>query len=295
MWTRLIRARILRVPTITLLGLTLSAGCLREPVGTGSSRPVRRDPNLLVIYAVCALAPGLELARSEFEAQNPGRTVDIWFGDPTTLVDRVESGGVPDLLICLGEVELGLLQREGFVDPLPNQTIGGYHLVIATPAVSEVRITTPQDLLATDVGSIAMASPGTASIGTDGKKALERLGLWNQLQKKLKLYQKPQEVLEALSQGEVAAAIIYDPCPALALQEALSPDSVVVALPLTTSKGAPDKAAPAVDQERLVYVRAATHKRSPNSGLAQRFVKLLGSEEIKAALEGASLRGQAAD
>jgi ABC-type molybdate transport system substrate-binding protein len=235
---------------------------------------VNRNPNLLVVYAACGLSPAVELARTKFEADNPGKTINVISGQPAVLVTRVEKGDVPDLLLFLGDTELGLLKREGHVDFLEAPDIGDCRLVVAARADSPVTLTRADDLLRADITSIGMAVPGATSVGSEAKSALERAKLWKEekLQKKLTVYQNPQDVLTGLAEGKVMVAMVYDPCPALAVSQAARPDSLRVPLALTGEK------------ERLARVKAGMHKRSPNSGLARRFLKLLGSDEVAAQL-----------
>jgi ABC-type molybdate transport system substrate-binding protein len=257
---------------------------------------VNRNPSLLVVYAACGLTPAVELAQTKFEAENPGKTINVISGQPAELVARVERGDVPDLLLFLGDTELGLLQREGYVDflEIPNYAarsaapgegalkrtaVGDCRLVVAARADSPVILTSADDLLHADISSVAMAVPGATSVGSEAKSVLERAKLWKEekLQKKLTIYQSPQDVLTGLAQGKATVAILYDPCPALAVSQAVRPESLKVVLALTGEK------------ERLTRVKAGAHKRSPNSGLARRFVKLLASDEVAAQLAKGTL------
>lgn len=275
------RPRTPRLPETTLslrvlLGLLVVAGlcgCAREVPAPGPMQ-VNRNPNLLVVYAACGLSPAVELTRAKFEADNPGKTVNVISGQPAELVARVEKGDVPDLLLFLGDTELGLLKRDGYVDFLETPNIGGCRLVVAARADSPVTLASADDLLRADVSSIAMAVPGATSVGSEAKSVLERGKLWKEakLQNKLTVYQGPQDVLAGLAEGKVMLAMLYDPCPAVAVSQAARPESLKVVLALTGEK------------ERLARVKAGAHKRSPNSGLARRFVKLLGSDEVAAQL-----------
>jgi len=267
---------------LVLLVVSGICGCAREESTPGAGR-VNRNPNLLVLYATCGLIPAVELARSQFEAGNPGKTVNVISGHPGELVARVERGDVPDLLLFLGETELGLLKREGHVDFLEVPSVGDCRLAVAVPRDLPVTLRSPKDLLRADVASVAMASPGAASVASDAKSVLERAKLWEhpKLQNKLVLYEDPQQAIAGLLQGKARAAILYNPCPALAVTEGAQADALRVALALTG------------EGDRPVRVKAGIHKRSPNSGLARRFVKLLGSDEVAAQL-GKGALGSAA-
>jgi molybdate transport system substrate-binding protein len=250
-----------RAPGVALLALVLLTGC-GQPTSSPPSRTAR-DPNRLIVYVACGLLSVAEEARLDFETRNQGKSVQIESDEPLALVRRIQSGEVPDILIAPGQAEIGVLEREGYLDPGSRQAIGTLGLALATPSGSSLRLSSYRDLAAPEAESIALATPGPTSLGTTGKHTLERLGLWSQVQSKLVLRKTPQEALEAVAKGETDAAILYDPCLRLRLQDDIGPDSVRVSVP--EDGGA----------ERAARVSVIVHKRSPNALLAARFIRIL--------------------
>jgi molybdate transport system substrate-binding protein len=255
-----------RAVLLLLIGIALLSGCARE--GAFRGRRVTRDPNAIVVFAACAMAPAVEAAAARFEEENPGRSVAMETGEPEALMREIADGAVPDIFICLGDAEISFLEREGLLDPSLHQSVGEFSLVVAVPREREGTITTYRDLTSSEVRRVAMAAPGSTSLGTDGKKALERLGLWEDLQDKLVLTETPRAAVEALAEGEADVGVIVDPCPLLTFVETELRESVIPA------------AALAQESERAVRVHIGTHKRSPNALLAQRLVRVLTQEEL---------------
>lgn len=260
-----------------LLGVVLVAGCARE--STGPEAPVKRDPNVIVAYVACGLAPAIQIAKEKFEAANTGKSVRMEIGQPPELVARIEQGAVPDVFICPGDSEIGMLERAGLLNPAAGATIGYYRVAIATPAARPVSLSRPEDLAGSEVESIAMATPGINSIGTDGKHALERIGVWDQVQSKLLLYGTPLEAVTAVAEGEASVGVIYDPCPVLQLPDLVPPDSVVVVATLNPG------------EQRPVRIRLGVHRRSPNQLLVRRFIEVINSEELRPELAEVGLPG----
>ena len=266
-------------PSLSILALAatalgLLAGC-GEPTAP-SAKPVARDPNLLVVYSACGLLPAVESARDQFLAASPGKKVEITAGEPLELVARVANGEVPDIFVCLGEAEIGELERQGHLDRGSRQTMGGLSLVIAVPRGNPARIRGPKDLTAERVKRIAIAIPGMTSPGSAAERELDRAGIWQSLQEKITVEQTALEVLQAVSGGEVDAALIYDPClrrtapkaPALRSEEAPeSPTNPVQVVSAVT-----------LDETPVTRIYAVLHKRSPNGLLAQRFLRDLAAE-----------------
>ena len=154
--------------------------------------------------------------------------------------------------------------------------MGGLSLVIAVPRGNPARIRGPKDLTAERVQRIAIAIPGMTSPGSAAERELDRAGIWQSLQEKITVKQTALEVLQAVSGGEVDAALIYDPClrrtapkaPALRSEEAPeSPTNPVQVVSAVT-----------LDETPVTRIYAVLHKRSPNGLLAQRFLRDLAAE-----------------
>ncbi len=250
-----------RMLALTTFAVILAAGCARETAPrTG---PVKRDPNHLVVYCSCALLPVVEGARDEFISANPTKSVEIASDEPLSLAQRLRDGEVPDIFVCLGETEIGELEREGHLDRSSRRPTGMLVPVIVVPQGNPAGVEGPDDLLLERVGTIVIAAPGRTSVGTDAKHELERADLWSKLQDKLSVKETALEALQAVSAGDVGAGVIYDPCPRLALADDIPSDSVSIVVPL------------AVRTDRPARVYADVHKRSPNGLLAQRFLRIL--------------------
>jgi molybdate transport system substrate-binding protein len=245
----------------------LAGGCGREHVSIAGD--VRRDPNVVVAYVACGFAAPTEAARMKFENDNKGKSVHIDAGEPSALVERIRSGAVPDVLICPGEAEIGMLEREGYLDRGSRQSIGTLRLAIAVHSDNATPIRSFRDLTSSTVSSVTMPIAGTTSLGTDGKRALERAGIWPDLQDKLTLQATPLGSLQRVAAGEADAAVVYDPCFALHTEGNIPPGSVKVSVPRDAG------------DERSISVYVVVHKRSPNALLAQRFIRLLLSRELK--------------
>jgi molybdate transport system substrate-binding protein len=252
---------------IVLLAATLAGGCSRSRVASPGS--VSRDPNILLAYVCCGLVPAIEDAKAQFESENAGKSVRIEGGEPESLVERIRSGAVPDLVIFPGDAEMGILEREGFLDRGSRQAIGSLRTAVAVRRSNPVVIDSYAALTTNAVRSIAMSTPGITSLGTDGKQALERAGVWSKLQGKLSLQTSALGALEQVVWGQADAAIVYDPCFALSQTDRIPPGSLrIVALPRA-------------DDERPVSVYVVVHKRSPNTLLAQRLIRLLESRQLQ--------------
>jgi len=252
----------------------LLAGCAKESAPPPAAGPISRDSNLLVVYVACSLEPDVQQARDVFLAANEGKRIDITSDEPSSLVARVQNGEVPDLVVCPGDSEIGVLEQDGYLDRSTRQSMGALRLVIVVPRGNPAQIHGVKDLAADRVRSLAVATPGLTSPGTVAKRELERAGLWSQLQPKVVMKQIPYEALRAVSSGEVQAALLYDPCLRAGLATAGaggdSPTDAVID-PASLEFVGPVMAS----EDRVSEIQAECHKRSPNSGLARIFARSL--------------------
>jgi ABC-type molybdate transport system substrate-binding protein len=250
---------------IPLLGLAAVCGCAEKP--EPGQPKVNRDPNLLVIYSACAVAPTVNAARTRFMSENSGKSVEVVTDEPAKLAERVSSGAVPDVFVSIGATEIGALAGEGLLDGSSQQGFGELKVVIMVPKGNPAGIHEPDDLLDPKVKTIAIPAPGLTSAGSDAKRELERLRLWSKLQDKLSFRESPLAVLKEVSESKVTAALLYDPCIRLTAGDGIKPDSVEPASTLTA------------EGERGTHIHAVLHKQSPNALLAQRFLRTLSAQE----------------
>jgi molybdate transport system substrate-binding protein len=259
--------------SLVLLAAALLAGCAqrRAPRQRAAS-----DPNVVVIYAACGLGPALEAVRAKFETENPGKSVQIEADEPLTLMRKLEEGEKADIFIALGDSEIGVLEREGILNPSTRRDLGEYRVVLATPA-GKPALSDCRELTSPNVKRMVMPTAGFASLGSYAKRDLERLKLWLPIQPKLQLQDTPLKALRALAEGKADAGVIFDPCPVLRIPGKVAAGSVRAGAQLSQEGAKP------------VTIKLGLHRQSSRTQLAQHFVSLLRSERAKADLAAAGV------
>lgn len=287
---RLTTSLPLVILALAAAALALLAGC-GEPAAP-SAKPIDRDPNLLVVYCACGLLPAAEAARDEFLVANPEKRVEITACEPLELVSRIADGEVPDIVVGIGEAEIGELERQGHLDRGSRHAMGGLNLAIAVPPGNPAGVRTLRDLMAERVRRIAVATPGMTSQGTVAQRELEKADIWESLQEKITIKQTALEVLDAVCGGEADAALIYRPCLMATPQQASESESSSDETPEETKPQgrSPEIVSPMTGEgsaETRIY--AVLHKQSPNGLLAQRLIRALeakiGGETAEAETE----------
>ncbi len=237
-------------------------GCAEKP--EPSKHKVKRDPNLILVYAACALQPVVEAAKTQFMSANAGKSVEVVSDDPTKLTERIEAGEVPDVVVMLGDTEIGILESKGFLDAGSRQAFGTMRVAIIAPRGNPGEIHGPNDLLGSKARIIAIATPGMTSAGTYAKLELDRAKLWGKLQEKLSFKLTSIAALQAVSKGAVQAAMLYDPCLRLTIGSDISADSIEVVSTLSGD---------------VIHSYAVLHKDGPNALLAKRFLAAIATHD----------------
>ncbi|MBM3502055.1 MAG: molybdate ABC transporter substrate-binding protein, partial [Armatimonadetes bacterium] len=150
---------------------------------------------------------------AEFEAQHPEVRLRPDFScPPCLLTSRMGEGVEMDLFISAGDVERDLLAARGLLDPATTQAVGSAALVLAVPPDNPANVRALGDLHRAEVKQIAVGDPERTSPGRYARQALERMGLWSEVEAKLVLSKTGCEALKSVMLGQAEAALLYDFC-----------------------------------------------------------------------------------
>ncbi len=215
-------AQLLAVATL-IAGLALVQGCGRKPVDhegmplpemgvpggqTGGGNQVSGQ---MEIYVPCGVAGPYGELIDLFKQQNPGIeiTQDVANIDVHTkkLVDGKAS---PDLWISLGDREMEQVKAADRLDGEPvTYAYNSVAMMVANK--NPCGIESLQDLTKPEVKTIAMPTE-TNSSGFYMKAALEKEGVWDEVESKLWLTPEPSQVKAQLSSGKADVGVVYYPC-----------------------------------------------------------------------------------
>ncbi|GAB1583016.1 molybdate ABC transporter substrate-binding protein [Phyllobacterium phragmitis] len=170
----------------------------------------------VTVFAAASMKDVVEEAARQFKADHGG-DVTASFAASSVLAKQVEAGAPASIFISADEDWMNYLQERKLVSVSSRRIIAGNALVIATKAGGAG---TAADLL--NAGRFAMGDPSNVPAGKYGKAALEKLGLWDQVEKNAVFTENVRVALQYVSRGEVNAAIVYasDLAAAPDLQEA---------------------------------------------------------------------------
>ncbi len=183
-------AAALAVAVATLLG-----GCHRG----ASGKRVR-------IAAAADLEKAFTELAGEFERQT-GIHAELTFGSSGLLAKQVEQGAGFDLLAAANQEFVARVVKAGRCDGATAQLYGRGRIVAWVPAGKQAPRTLAE-LADPKWGTIAIANPEHAPYGVAARQALERAGVWPQVEKRIVLGENVQATMLYARDGNADVAIV---------------------------------------------------------------------------------------
>jgi len=234
-----------------LLALGLACGVDRGAV----------EKPLLVGVAANA-APALEEIARLWE-QRGGVAVTMTAGSTGLLARQIREGAAIDVFVSADEGFVDALIGEGVLDGHTRAVYAVGRLALAGGELDGAK-TSPEDIAAAlrQARRIAIANPETAPYGRAAREAMEKLGVWNEIESRLVFGQDVGQALQYAKTGNVDLAF----APA-----SLLVDSELRSLAIPANLHAP--------------IRQALAVRAENPSIhAAPFAAFIGSDEAKAIL-----------
>jgi len=163
---------------------------------------------LLVAAAISLQAPLSEAAR-RYEGLHPDTTLSLTFGASNALAAQVRAGAPIDVLASAAEPIVDSLVASGAVVASSRSTLVRNRLVVVVPVGEpSAAIERPRDLLAPDVGKIAIPI-AAVPLGGYAREWLQGRGLLDALAARIVPTPHARATLVAVENHHVDAAIVY--------------------------------------------------------------------------------------
>lgn len=184
-----------------LLALALLlAACGKEKDAAGGGE--------VVVAAATSLRKVVPALVEAFTAAHPGARVVVTYGASGEIVRQIEGGAGIDLVLLAAADPVDRLIKSGRVDAASRRAVATNELVlVGRPGGPKLSFATLDALPAGE--RLAIGDPGAVPAGTYAREALEKLGLWPKLEKRVVLGGNVAAVLAYVERGEAPAAIVY--------------------------------------------------------------------------------------
>jgi molybdate transport system substrate-binding protein len=186
------------LPLVLLLG----AGALLAPVSAFADD--------VLVFAAASLRNALDDAVAAYDKH--GGSIKVSYAASSALAKQIENGAPADIYISADLDWMNEVAKHNLVQPSTRADLLGNRLVLVAPADSKTKVDImPGFPLATLLGDghLAMADPAAVPAGKYGKAALEKLGVWASVEKRVARAEDVRAALLYVSRKETPFGIVY--------------------------------------------------------------------------------------
>lgn len=159
------------------------------------------------VAAAADLIPAFEEIGKEFESVHKTRVI-YSFGSTGLLTRQIENGAPMDVFAAASVEFINQLEQKGLIVPDTKAVYARGRITIWTPRSSVLKLEKLSDLTRNEVKRVAIANPDHAPYGVAAREALQRAGVWDEVQPKLVYGDNIRQTLQFAETGNVDVAIV---------------------------------------------------------------------------------------
>lgn len=180
-------------------------------LASGTSKPLQAQSNEILVFAAASMKTALDDIAKQWQSET-GKTVKVSYAGSSALAKQIEAGAPADIFISADSDWMNyvagknLIKSATRIDLLGNRIV----LVAAKDDKTALKIAPGFDLAgALKNDRLAMANVASVPAGKYGKEALEKLGVWGAVEKKVAQADDVRAALLLVSRGEAPFGIVY--------------------------------------------------------------------------------------
>jgi molybdate transport system substrate-binding protein len=169
-----------------------------------------RDANGVLVFAAASTADVLGRIAKAYEVDT-GVNVECSFAASSTLSRQIEAGAPADIYLSADPQWMDRLEKLELIRPESRRDLLANTLVLITPRENRFEVFMESDFRFANAfeGRLALGDPSHVPAGRYARQALESLGWWNALQKRMIPALDVRDALRLVALGEAAAGIVY--------------------------------------------------------------------------------------
>ena len=166
-----------------------------------------------VVFAAASTTNAITEIGDLFAAKGLGH-ITTSFASSSTLAKQIASGAPANVFLSANEKWMDFLEEKGDIEKASRFDLLGNRIVLIAPLQSSIQTVDVKKgldlaaLLGTD-GRLSMGDPEHVPAGMYGKKAMEGLGLWNQVKDRLAPMKDVRAALVLVERAEVPLGQVY--------------------------------------------------------------------------------------
>ncbi len=201
------RRRLLFTLALLLTVGFVAGACGSDSDSSGSARTTATTPAVtgtITVSAAASLTEAFGTITTDFEAANPGSTINVNFGSSGTLETQIEEGASVDVAAFADEANMKKLADKSMVVGA-SEIFATNQLIIVTKPGNPENITTLADLAT--AGTISLCAD-TAPCGKFANQILQTAGV-TVPESSVTRGQDVKTTLAAVTEGDAEAAMVY--------------------------------------------------------------------------------------
>lgn len=186
-------------------------GCLLAAVMVLPSLPASAQSEGVLVFAAASLKTALDDIVQQWRAET-GKTARVSYAGSSALARQIEQGAPADLFISADSDWMNYLAGKHLIKPATRGDLLGNRIVLIAGKEDKTALAiAPGFALAGALGDnrLAMANIAAVPAGKYGKAALESLGVWASVEKKLAQTDDVRAALRLVARGEAPLGIVY--------------------------------------------------------------------------------------
>jgi len=166
----------------------------------------------LTVLAAASLRESLDEVVTQFPRSGGGKVV-VAYAASSALAKQIENGAPADVFISADLDWMDYLEQRKWLRAGSRNNLLRNRLVLVAPAGSRVAVEIKRGFALDKLlgeGKMAMADPDSVPAGKYGKAALEKLGVWRSVERKVARGDSVRTALNFVARGEAPLGIVYE-------------------------------------------------------------------------------------
>jgi molybdate transport system substrate-binding protein len=160
----------------------------------------------VVVFAAASVTNALDELGRTFQ-QQAGVRMRLNYESSATLAQQIANGAPADIFLSADEQWAKHLAEQKLISRQRNLLTN--RLVVVIPADSQLRLSSPGDLVRPEIRRLAMGDPDGVPAGKYAREALRRMQLWDRLKSKSVSASDVRHALTFVETGAAEAGIVY--------------------------------------------------------------------------------------
>lgn len=165
----------------------------------------------VTLYAAASLTNALTEISKSYQT-NHDVIIKTSFAGSSTLAKQIEAGAPAQVFASADVQWMDYLQKRNKLQPNSRKELLGNSLVLITPKNQSISVNMDKsfELAKAFTGKICTGDTASVPVGIYAKQALQHLGWWSGLEKRLVATDDVRTALAFVERGECAVGIVYD-------------------------------------------------------------------------------------